>query len=214
MLQKITALRMQKKNRRRVNVYLDGRYAFGLQALVAAYLKVGQTLAPEEIEQLQRRDSAEVAYNRALDFLSYRPRSRREIEVYLKRHKVSPTAIQTAIDRLMGAGLLDDEAFARYWVENREAFRPRGLRALRFELRRKGVPDTVIDKAIEGIDEPKSAYRAACKRARRLSGLDYKVFSRRLGGFLKRRGFDYDVVKKTVRRLWQEVGTPTEEERS
>ncbi len=213
MLQKITALRMQKKNRRRVNVYLDGRYAFGLQALVAAYLKVGQTLAPEEIEQLQRRDSAEVAYNRALDFLSYRPRSRREIEVYLKRHKVSPTAIQTAIDRLMGAGLLDDEAFARYWVENREAFRPRGLRALRFELRRKGVPDTVIDKAIEGIDEPKSAYRAACKRARRLSGLDYKVFSRRLGGFLKRRGFDYDVVKKTVRRLWQEVQTPTEEER-
>ncbi|MGQ9492725.1 MAG: recombination regulator RecX, partial [Anaerolineae bacterium] len=79
MSQKITALKLQKKNRQRVNVYLDGQYAFALQALVAASLKVGQSLSSEEIEQLQRRDAVEVAYERALDFLRYRPRSRAEV---------------------------------------------------------------------------------------------------------------------------------------
>lgn len=204
MSQKITALKLQKKNRQRVNVYLDGQYAFALQALVAASLKVGQSLSSEEIEQLQRRDAAEVAYERALDFLRYRPRSRAEVESYLQRHQVAASTIQSVVERLMDAGLLDDEAFARYWVENRASFRPHGQRSLRFELRRKGVPDAVVEEAIEGIDEAESAYRAGRERARQLSHLDYQVFCRRLGGFLQRRGFDYDVVKETVNRLWQE----------
>ena len=75
MLQKITALRIQKKNRRRVSIFLDGRYAFGVQASVAARLSVGQTLSAEEIEQLQERDEIEVTHERALNYLSYRPRS-------------------------------------------------------------------------------------------------------------------------------------------
>jgi regulatory protein len=212
MLPEITALRLQKKNQQRVNVHLDGKYAFGLQASVAASLKVGQRLSPEEVDQLQRRDAAEVAYDRALNYLSYRPRSRAEIEAYLKRRRVPPITIQTVMDRLVGAGLLDDEAFAQYWVENREHFRPRGIRSLRFELRQKGVPDTVIDKAITNIDETESAYRAGRERARRLRRLDYQEFRRRLGGFLQRRGFGYDVVKVIVDRLWRELQAAVEEE--
>jgi len=212
MLPEITALRLQKKNQQRVNVYLDGKYAFGLQASVAASLKVGQRLSPEEVDQLQRRDAAEVAYDRALNYLSYRPRSRAEIEAYLKRRGVPPITIQTVMDRLVGAGLLDDKAFAQYWVENREHFRPRGVRSLRFELRQKGVPDAVIDKAITNIDETESAYRAGRERARRLRRLDYQEFRRRLGGFLQRRGFGYDVVKVIVDRLWQELQAAVEEE--
>lgn len=212
MLPEITALRLQKKNQQRVNVYLDGKYAFGLQASVAASLKVGQRLSPEEVDQLQRRDAAEVAYDRALNYLSYRPRSRAEIEAYLKRREVPPITIQNVMDRLMGAGLLDDEAFAQYWVENREHFQPRGVRSLRFELRQKGVPDAVIDKAITNIDETESAYRAGRERARRLRRLDYQEFRRRLGGFLQRRGFGYDVVKVIVDRLWRELQAAVEEE--
>jgi len=208
----ITALRLQKKNQQRVNVYLDSKYAFALQSSVAASLKVGQTLSPEEVDQLQRRDAAEVAYDRALNYLSYRPRSRAEIEAYLKRRRVPSITIQTVTDRLVGAGLLDDEAFAQYWVENREHFRPRGIRSLRFELRQKGVPDAVIDKAITNIDETESAYRAGRERARRLRRLDYQQFRRRLGGFLQRRGFGYDVVKVIVDRLWRELQTSAEEE--
>jgi len=175
-------------------------------------LREGQSLSPEEIEQLQRRDSVETAHDRALRFLSYRPRSCAEVKDYLERRKVPPPIALLTVDRLTGSGLLDDEAFARYWVENREAFRPRGKRALRFELRGKGVPDKIIDHAVEDVDEYKSADRAARDRARRLSQLDYQTFRRRLGGFLQRRGFDYGIVKETVNRLWQEMQTLTEEE--
>jgi regulatory protein len=203
MLQKITALRMQKKGRR-VNVFLDGRYAFALQASVAARLAVGQTLSAEEIDALQERDETEVAYDRALNYLSYRPRSRAEVERYLQRRGVSPATIKALIERLLGSGLLDDEAFAEYWVENREQFRPRGPYALRSELRKRGVPDAVIEAAIDGVDERASAYRAAQARTHRLEHLDHQTFWRRLSGFLTRRGFGYETVKETVNRLWRE----------
>ena len=212
MEKKITALRLQKKNRQRVSVYLDGEYAFGLQMTIVAPLRVGQTLSPEEIGQLRERDSAEVAYDRALNFLSYRSRSRAEIEGYLKRHKVVPEIIPLVADRLTEAGLLDDQDFARYWVENREAFRPRGKRLLRSELRGKGIANAIIDQVIEDIDESDGAYRAARVRARRLSQLDYQTFRRRLSGFLQRRGFDYGTVKETVTRVWQELQTAAERE--
>jgi len=212
MEQEITALRLQKKNRRRVSVYLDGEYAFGLQAAIAAPLRVGQILSPDEIGQLRKRDSAEVAYHQVLNFLSYRSRSCAEIEGYLKRRKVAPEIIPLVVDRLTEAGLLDDKDFARYWVENREAFRPRGKRLLRSELRGKGVANAIIDQAIEGIDESEGAYRVARARARRLSQLDYQTFRRRLSGFLQRRGFDYGTVKETVTRVWQELQTAAENE--
>lgn len=212
MLAKITALEVQKKNRHRVNVYLDGRFAFGLQEVLAFPLKVGQTLSPEEMKQLQERDEAEVAYERALSFLSYRPRSRAEIEGYLRRKEASAAVVQIVVARLTEAGLLDDQAFAQYWVQNREQFRPRGSRSLRFELRIKGVPDSLAEQAVETIDEAESAYRAAQARAQRMRGLEREVFRSRLGGFLQRRGFTYEIVKETVDRLWKELQTPTGED--
>ncbi|MBM4428904.1 MAG: hypothetical protein FJ026_00970 [Chloroflexi bacterium] len=212
MQRKVTALRQQKKNRQRVSVYLDGDYAFGLQAIIASSLKVGQTLSPEQVHELQRSDLEEAAYERALGFLSYRPRSEAEVMAYLQRRKVPPEAIRGATERLLRAGLLDDEAFSRYWVENREAFRPRGPRLLRFELRRKGVRDAAIEQAMENLDETESAYRAARDRARRYAHLDRASFQRRLGGFLQRRGFDYGTVKEAVDRLWQEAQSANEEE--
>jgi regulatory protein len=71
----ITALRFQKRNKNRVNVYLDGQFAFGLVAIEAARLRVGQTLSDNDVARLQMRDEVERAYERALNFLSYRPRS-------------------------------------------------------------------------------------------------------------------------------------------
>jgi regulatory protein len=209
---KITALRVQKRNQRRVNVYLDGRYAFALQAILAAPLKVGQALSPEEALELQRRDAAEAAYDRVLGFLSFRPRSRSEVGTYLARKKVPGDIVTAVVNRLEDAGLLDDEAFAQYWVENREAFRPRGSRSLQFELRRKGISSEVIERVTERIDEGASAYRAARERATRLEQLDYATFRQRLGGFLQRRGFSYDVIKDTVNSLWRERHSSAEAE--
>ncbi len=208
----ITALQEQKRDRRRISVYVDGRYAIGLQELIAAGLKVGQSLSAQDIERLQRRDDAEVAYERTLGFLSYRQRSRAEVLAYLERHDVPEATAEAVLLRLSEAGLVDDQAFATYWVENREAFRPRGTRSLRFELRRKGVADGTIDEATQGLDEAASAYRAALERARRSCSLDRQTFRRRMAAFLLRRGFDYDIVSETVERLWRECQATTVED--
>ena len=104
-------------------------------------------------------------------------------------------------------GLVDDMAFARFWKENRESFSPRSQRLTRLELKRKGVVSDVIDRVIDAVDDGDSAYRAALDRVRRLPLSDYQSFRRRLGEYLKRRGFGYEVINHTVDRVWQEQGS-------
>lgn len=201
----ITAMEVQKKDKERVNVYLDGKYAFGLAAIAAARLKRGQVLSDREIEELLREDSFQKAYDKALHFLSYRPRSQDEVRRYLQRKKVLPLISQAVLARLTKAGLLDDLAFARYWVENRENFNPRGARMLRYELCQKGVDEAIIAQALRGINEEESAYRAIAKRGRRLRHLDRQSFRRKLSPFLQRRGFTYEAINQALDRLWQEL---------
>ena len=203
---KITGLKYQKRNPDRVSVYLDGRFAFGLPALLAAKLKAGQFLTDAEIEALQAEGDTESAYNRALNYLGYRPRSRQEIDRYLQKYGVPQVQIEAVIGRLEQVGLLDDEAFTRFWVENRERFRPRGLRALRYELRNKGVSEEIIDGALEMVDAPGSAYRNAEKKARQLSSLGRQTFYRKMIAFLSRRGFAYEVAREVTDRYWAELG--------
>ena len=199
----ITALKVQKRNPRRVNVFLDGRYAFGLAAIEAARLRRGQTLSDEDIERLKERDSFEKAHDRALRFLSYRPRSEAEVRRYLQGKAVSPAIEEEVIERLTRANLLDDLDFARYWVENRVSFNPR---MLRYELRQKGLSDETIAQALTDLDEEEGAYRVALRRGRRLAHLDQVSFRKKLGAHLLRRGFPYEVVNPTVERAWQELG--------
>jgi len=210
MTDKITALKYQKRRRDRVSVYLNGRFAFGVPEIVAARLKVGQSLSDAEIEALQEHGSVEEAYNRALDYLSYRPRSQAEIVTYLQRHDVPDVQAEEVVERLKAAGLVDDEAFAQFWVENREQFRPRGPRALRYELQRKGIGQEAIDQALEGVDPFAGAYQAAAKKARQLSHLDQPEFFRKLVDYLARRGFGFDVAKEVANRCWSELGLLTE----
>jgi regulatory protein len=201
----ITALKVQKRNPERVNVYLDGRYAFGLAAIEAARLRRGQVLSDEDIKGLKERDSFEKAHDRALRFLSYRPRSEAEVRRYLQGKAVSPTIEEEVIERLTRAKLLDDLAFARYWVENRESFNPRGLRMLRYELRQKGLGENTIAQALTDLDEEESAYRVGLRRGHRLAHLDQVSFRKKLGAYLLRRGFAHEVVNLAVERTWQEL---------
>ena len=200
----ITALRLHKRNRQRVEVYLDGQRAFTLTLMEAARLRRGQSLSDEEIVALQASDAQERAHEDALRYLSFRARSAAEIERYLAGREYSPEAIAAEVQRLRESGLVDDAAFARIWVDEREKFRPRGPRALRRELRQKGLDEETITQAITGVDAEVSAYEAARSRAARLGGSDYWQFRQRLGAFLARRGFDYDVVRAVVDRLWRE----------
>jgi regulatory protein len=186
-------------------VYLDDRFAFGLPALVAASLRTGQHLSDAEVEALREEGNVEAAYSRVLDYLSYRPRSQAEVAIYLQKRGLSDAQIEAVTARLKRAGLVDDEEFARFWIENRERFRPRGLRALRYELRSKGIGDDVIDQALAGIDVSESAYRAAGKKVPQWSHLDRKTFDRKMVEHLARRGFDYEVAREVARRHWAEL---------
>jgi regulatory protein len=208
---KITRLGAQKKRKNRVNVYLDDEYSFSLQAIVAMSLRVGQELGGEDIAALKHRDAVERAHGRSLHYLSFRPRSVSEVEEYLAGKGAEPEVVGEVTARLERVGLLDDEAFARYWVQNRESFRPRGPWLLRTELRRKGIADDIITEALAELDPEDSAYRAAEARARRLAHLDRRDFFRRVGDYLKRRGFSYSIVRSVVDRLWNETREPDQD---
>jgi regulatory protein len=161
----ITTLRYQKRNKNRVNVYLDDQFAFGLAAIEAARLRVGQALSDDDIARLRRQDDVERAHERALNFLSYRPRSEAEVRRNLRKKDVTDEAIEAVVERLTRAGMLDDREFARYWVENRLQFNPRGARALGHEMREKGVPVSIIDDTLAGFDEEPAARTAGTPRA-------------------------------------------------
>jgi len=201
----ITALRFQKRNKNRVSVYIDGQFAFGLAAIEAARLRVGQALSDGDIARLQVHDEVERAYERALNFLSYRPRSEAEVRRRLRKKGVEDEGVEVVVARLTRAGLLNDREFARYWVENRLQFNPRGARALRHELREKGVPASIIADTLADFDEETSARRAAEAGMRRLAHLEPRDFRRRLGAYLARRGFSYAVVKPLIEEMLEAV---------
>lgn len=202
----ISALAVQKKNKDRVNVYLDGKFAFGLAAIEAVKLRRGQTLSDEDIAALKARDEAEQARQQALGFLEYRPRSVEEIRRYLSDKGYPDETLEQVIARLADAGLLDDRAFAHFWLENRAAFRPRSARALRQELRQKGVPADIIAELLdEEHNEDEAAYQAALPGARRWCGLDATSFRKKLESLLVRRGFSYEVAREATARAWQAV---------
>ena len=205
----VTAIETQKNNPERVNVYLDGHFGFGASALVIAARHVtrGRELSSDEIEALEGEDSAERAFNAALNFLSYRPRSAREIQDYFRRKAIEPEIVAAVIDRLRRVNLVNDDEFARFWVENRQNFRPRGARALRVELRQKGIASKTIEGALGSIgDEGEIALDAGRKKMGSYRSLDDRAFLTRMIGFLQRRGFDYGVASRSARSLLEERG--------
>ena len=202
----ITALEIQKRDKERVNIYLDDEFAFGLTLMEAAKLRKGQTLTAEEITILTHEDAINQAVNRAIDFLSYRPRSSEEVRQNLVKKDIPETVVSIAMERLQDLGYLDDLAFARFWIENRDTFKPRAPRALRFELRQKGIGDDILEPLFEEIlDVQDSAYRVAMKQIRQYKGKTRQEFKHKLSGKLQRRGFDYGIIKDVIQRLFEEL---------
>jgi regulatory protein len=201
----ITALQLQKRNKERVNVFVDGEYAFAVSLTMAATLRKGQRLAAEDIEALKEDGEVDLAYQRALRYLGMRPRSSAEIVTYLKRKEYDESIVDIVVNRLHKQGYLDDEAFARFWVENRNRFRPRGSQALRYELRQKGVERETIDSTLEEQDDDGAAWAAVEGKIDRWVDLEKMEFEQKLMAFLARRGFRYDVCRRAAAQAWQQV---------
>lgn len=205
-MQTITLLERQKKNKERVNVYLDGEFAFGLNEMDAVLLKKGQQLSELEIAELRQKDAVAKAFDAGATLLSYRPRSTQEIRERLLKKSFDELVVEAAIDKLQRLGFLDDRAFARFWIEDRNRFKPRGRRALSYELRNKGIADSTIQELLEElVDETDGAYEAAQKRVRQMRGKTQREFKQKIGAFLQRRGFNFEAVNGALTQLIQDV---------
>jgi regulatory protein len=214
---RITALEPQVKNPERINLYVDGRFLQGVNATIVLQLglKLGQELSPDQLERLFSEEAEQQAVDRALNYLSFRPRSREEVRRYLRRKETPPEIIEAALARLDRLDFVNDRTFAEFWIGTREQFSPRGSRALKNELRMKGVERDMVDELVKDELDEERALRAGRKKAMSLVNIptmDYATFRNRLGSFLQRRGFGYEVATKTVRALWKELKEEQEEE--
>lgn len=201
----ITAISAQVKNKDRVNVHLDGRYGFSLAVAAAHGLSVGDSLSDEQIAARQAQDSLEKAKQQLYRLLTSRPRTVQEIRRYLQGKGYDEAQIELLVTFLQEKQLLDDAAFTEYWVEQRLTFKPRSQMALRYELQQKGVSHEVMAPLLAEVDEAAAATDAAHRQLNRLRHLPWEQFQAKLGGYLQRRGFQYETIRQVVNDLWREL---------
>lgn len=208
--QRVSRVAFQQRDPSRVNVYVEGRFAFAISAIEAVHrgLKPGRLLTAADIADLTQLEERERARNGALALLAVRPRSRRELTDRLARKGLPADVVAGVVEDLAVRGYVDDTEFARYWVENRQANRPRGRRALTAELRAKGVAADAIDEAAlpTAADEEADALLLARRRAATLHEPDLRRFQQRLGAFLQRKGYGYDTIRSVVAVVVAERG--------
>ena len=201
---RVTALRPTTRDPDRIAVDLDGSFAFALPATLVAdeRIEVGDMLDGERVSSLLAAEQASRATEAALVFLGYRPRSEKEVRDRLRRGGFEPDAIEHAIARLHEWRYLDDADFARRWIENRTTHRPRGRRLLQQELRHKGIDSEIARDAIDEVelDETGAAETLARRRLPAYAGDEPAAIRRRLGAYLARRGYGYDVIRVALDR--------------
>ena len=202
----ITGLCRSQGHSKSISLFLNDKFAFKLEAEVVLKegLQVGQELSVQQVEALKKKDLYQKCLDTALRYLDYRPRSEYEVIQRLMERGFNDNDIKGVLDYLKKQGFLDDSSFAKFWKDSRQSFKPRSRRLTEIELRQKGVSMEIIEMEVSTIDDTENAYRAAANRSRNLASIDYKGFYRRLGEFLKRRGFGYEVINTTIIRLWQE----------
>lgn len=219
---KITALTAQAKNRDRVNVMVDGVYRFSLDVFQVADLgiRVGKEYSEQELNELEEESQFGKLYARTLEYTMIRPHSAREVRDYLWRktlpkkvlkhnstksiHQgtslmyevpgVSKAIAARVFERLCEKGYVDDEKFARYWVENRNQLKGTSRRKLQAELRAKGVEAGIIDAALANTDRSDESELAKIIAKKRARYPDKQKFMQHLA----RQGFSYDDVKSAL----------------
>jgi regulatory protein len=199
---RITALKSQQRNRNRVSVFLDDRYAFGLdqELVIKLGLHAGLEIDAARLTQIAVEAERKKAMDASFNLLSYRARSRREIETRLKRKGVSETVVSETTRRLAELGLLDDLKFAEAFARDRLEFARKGKRVIYAELRRKGVPKPVVEQVLaRTADEDSAASAVLEKVARRYAGLEPRERYRKLHGLLLRRGFSFETIEHVLR---------------
>ena len=194
----ITAIKQQLKRAGRYSIFVDGKYAFSLSdtALLETGLVNDQELTEQQVKDYKRLSDDDKLYAQVLGLLARRLRSRWEIEFYLQRKQVSPPLINIILNKLSNVGLLDDEKFARAYVNDRRLLRPASRRKMTLELRQKHLSDEIIQRVL-GVDEQAetAALRSIIDQKRRQTRYQD---NQKLMQYLARQGFSYQDIKSAL----------------
>lgn len=197
---KITAIKQQVKRTNRYSIFIDDKYKFSLSDIEVSNLgvHVGQSISGEELASLNKESETSLAKNNSLRFLSYRPRSRWEMESYLKRKKYEPETVDKTIKFLEKNNFIDDQKFAQLWVENRLLLKHVSVKQLRQELKLKRINNEIIEKVLvdQEIDEV-AILKELIEKKREQS--KYKD-DLKLMQYLARRGYSYDNIQVALGR--------------
>ena len=198
----ITALEQQKNNPDRINVFIDGEFVFGISRFVGAWLKKGDVLDDARILQLQEQDTFEKAYQIALRYIAYHPRTEVEIRKKLEKSEFDLDVINQVVKVLGEKNYLNDEQFAKDWIDSRANSKPRSHKYFSYELRRKGVSDAAIGQALQDAPADSDlAYQLGSKYLGRYENLNETDFKKKMHGVLARRAFSYEIIRKTIEKL-------------
>jgi regulatory protein len=151
-------------------------------------------------------DDFEKNYNRALRFLSFRPRSVKELKDYFNKKKVSKIIQERIIDKLSEYKFLNDEEFALWWIEQRTKIKQKSQRVIKRELIEKGIDKELIEKVFsenDFISDFQIAYTLAQKRFRKYKDLDQRKLFEKMGRYLASKGFNYDTIKEVIGKIYQ-----------
>jgi len=202
MEKRITALKVQKKKPDRVNVYLDGEFAFGVSRFVGAGLAVGQILSPSDINRLNDLDTHERAFQTTLKFIGFKPRTEYEVIKRLESGGYSQEVISSVMEELRQKHYIRDTDYAAQWVDIRVDIHPRSRRLLARELRGKGIPETIIQDVLSNIPgEYELASALGNANFEKYRNLDEHAFENKMKGILARKGFDFEIIYEVIEQL-------------
>lgn len=207
-MSKITGIEIQKRNKNRVNLYVDNEYLLSLQAeLVYKYnLSKNQEIDEEKLLEIARADDYEKAKNKALNSLSKVEKSEKKIREKLS-DDFDEEVIEDVIEFLKKHELVDDERFAEMIVSNDLNFKRVGKNRIKQNLYTKGIKREYIESAISDIDsdvELENAIYLAKKRLPRIKDKDINKVKNKLYQHLSYKGFSYDIIKSAIREVLEE----------
>lgn len=195
---KITDIRAQVKRQGRYSIYVDKKYSFSLSEneLLTQGLRINQEFDEAEFEHIKKTAVEDKAYMRAIDLLARRPRSEWELRDYLKRKDYEVEVIDRIINRLSDRGYVNDEQFARSWVENRRLLKSTSKRRLRMELQQKHINSDTISLVLEEDETDELAVLRDIV-AKKRTQTRYQD-TQKLIAYCMRQGFNYDDIKTVL----------------
>lgn len=200
---KITKLEVQKKNKDRVNLYLDDEFYCGLslEAVVKYALKVGQELEIQKLEFLQNDSEREIAQNKAMSYISKYQKTEKELRDYIIKKGFDEEIVLKVIKKLKEYNLVDDMSYAKNYIKSKS--KKSGRRKLSFELKKRGIADDMVEENIEEYSNDSENILPLCEKYLKNKPRDYKT-KQKAYRFLASRGFIGEDIMRALNMFFKE----------